>query len=65
MGAAVLWPVEPIGRCRATDANPETGERDIDMLAVLERAYGHTSLGVFCTVVEGGPIARHDRVEVL
>lgn len=65
VGAAVLRPVERIGRCRATDANPETGTRDIDMLAVLERAYGHTSLGVFCTVIEGGPIARGDRVEVL
>ncbi len=65
VGAAVLRPVARIGRCRATDANPETGERDIDMLPLLERSYGHTDLGVFCTVVEGGDIARGDRVEVL
>lgn len=65
VGAAVLRPVARIGRCRATDANPETGRRDIDMLPLLERSYGHTDLGVFCTVVEGGPVTRGDRVEVL
>lgn len=65
VGAAVVRPVARIGRCRATDANPETGERDIDMLSLLERRYGHTDLGVFCTVVDGGAIARGDRVEVL
>lgn len=63
VGAAVLRPVARIGRCRATDANPDTGTRDINTLAVLERAYGHTDLGVFCTVVEGGPVAPGDRVE--
>ena len=65
VGAAVLRPMARIGRCRATDANPETGARDIDMLPLLERSYGHTDLGVFCTVVEGGAITRGDRVEVL
>ncbi|WP_413869989.1 MOSC domain-containing protein [Albidovulum sp.] len=65
VGGAVLRPVARIGRCRATDANPETGRRDIDMLPLLERSYGHTDLGVFCTVVEGGAITRGDRVEVL
>jgi uncharacterized protein YcbX len=65
VGAARLRPVARIGRCRATDANPETGTRDIDMLPLLERSYGHTDLGVFCTVIEGGPVARGDRVEVL
>lgn len=65
VGKTVLRPVARIGRCRATDANPETGARDIDMLPLLERSYGHTDLGVFCTVVEGGAIARGDRVELL
>lgn len=65
LGGATLEVVERVGRCRATDANPETGTRDIDMLRFLQAEYGHTDLGVFCTVVEGGPVARGDRVEVL
>jgi uncharacterized protein YcbX len=65
IGGATLEVVERVGRCRATDANPESGARDIDMLRLLQAEYGHTDLGVFCTVVEGGPVARGDRVEVL
>lgn len=48
---------EPIGRCRATAANPETGTTDIDTMAALDRAYGHTDFGVFARVIEGGRIA--------
>lgn len=64
VGAARLRPVARIGRCRATDANPETGLRDIDMLPLLERSFGHTDLGVFCTVVEGGPVILGDPVDL-
>ena len=56
---------ERVGRCRATDVNPETGARDIDMLKTLEGLYGNTDLGVFLTVTEPGPLARGDRVAVL
>lgn len=56
---------ERVGRCRATDVNPESGARDIDMLKTLESLYGHTDLGVFLTVSEPGAIARGDRIEVL
>ncbi|MCB2116772.1 MAG: MOSC domain-containing protein [Rhodobacteraceae bacterium] len=65
IGTAILRPVERVGRCRATDANPETGVRDIDMLQLLEREYDHTDLGVFCRVIGAGAIARGDTVEVL
>lgn len=65
VGEAILEVVERVGRCRATDANPESGARDIDMLRLLEAEYGHTDLGVFCSVVEGGTVARGDAVEVL
>ena len=61
-GAARLRVVEPIGRCRATGANPETGEQDIDMMAALDRHCGHTDFGVFARVIEGGRIAVGDEV---
>lgn len=65
IGRAVLAVRERIGRCRATHADPATGRPELDMLALLETAFEHTDFGVYAEVVEGGPIAEGDRVEVL
>jgi uncharacterized protein YcbX len=62
IGRARLRLEEPIGRCRATGANPETGLEDADTLDLLERHYGHTDFGVFARVVAGGSVARGDEV---
>jgi uncharacterized protein len=62
IGAARLRIEEPIGRCRATGANPETGEQDADTMGALEAGYGHTDFGVFARVLTGGRIAIHDEV---
>jgi uncharacterized protein YcbX len=62
IGTARLRVEEPIGRCRATGANPATGEQDADTMAALERLYGHTDFGVFARVIEGGTIALGDEV---
>lgn len=62
IGAARLQVVEPIGRCRATGANPETGQQDADTMGALEAAYGHTDFGVFARVIEGGSVAMGDGV---
>lgn len=64
IGGTLLEVTDRIGRCRATDADPDTGRRDIDMLALLDSGWGHTDLGVFCTVLAGGTLRRGDRVEV-
>lgn len=65
IGTAEFEVKERVGRCRATDTDPETGARDIDMLKTLERLYGHTDLGIFLTVTAPGEIARGDSVEIL
>lgn len=62
LGEARLLIEEPIGRCRATGANPETGEQDADTMAALESQYGHTDFGVFARVTRGGRIAVGDEV---
>lgn len=62
IGTVELRVTDQIGRCEATSANTETGNRDIDMLATLERLYGHTDFGIFAEVVTGGTIALGDRV---
>ncbi len=62
IGTARLRVEEPIGRCRATGANPNTGQLDADTLAALETHYGHTDFGVFATVLSGGTIALGNEV---
>ena len=60
IGEAEFDIVEPIGRCRATEANPETGRRDAATLAALEDGWGHTEFGVYAMVRKGGRVAMGD-----
>jgi uncharacterized protein len=61
IGGAVLHVVEPITRCRATEANPETGRYDAGTLAALNEGYGHQDFGVYARVVQGGDVALGDQ----
>ena len=63
IGTTRLRVTERIDRCKATHANPETGQRDIDMLGVL-RSWDHQDFGVFAEVLEGGEIRLGDPVTV-
>jgi hypothetical protein len=60
IGDAVLRIVEPTGRCAATDVNPETAERDMNILLALKQGFGHTQTGVYAEVLEGGGIEVND-----
>jgi hypothetical protein len=62
VGEAELEVIEPIGRCRATEANPETGRRDTGTLAALEDGWGHTEFGVYAMVRKSGQVAVSDAV---
>lgn len=62
VGDARLRVEEPIGRCRATGANPETGEQDADTMGALESHFGHTDFGVFARVITSGRVAVGDEV---
>lgn len=57
--------VEPITRCRATCASPETGTEDFNTLGALKEITGDTTFGLFGLVRRAGEIARDDAVEVL
>ncbi|WP_299548627.1 MOSC N-terminal beta barrel domain-containing protein [uncultured Tateyamaria sp.] len=60
LGSATLSPVEPIERCRAPDANPQTGTRDISMLRVLEDGWDTRNFGIYFKVKSGGTVATGD-----
>jgi len=65
IGVARLEIVEPISRCAATNVDPETGVRDLNLLQALMRGYGHDRCGVYARVVDSGRIALGDSVTVL
>jgi GntR family transcriptional regulator/MocR family aminotransferase len=50
------------GRCGATNVNPLTGKRDLDIPGSLRAAFGHKNLGVYLVVRDGGEIAVGDGV---
>ncbi len=63
LGAATVEMLEPTVRCVATHVSPETGERDIKLVAALRELYGHMHFGVYMKVVAGGVVREGDRVE--
>jgi hypothetical protein len=38
--------ISPITRCAATQVNPATATRDLDIVTALGRAFGHINMGV-------------------
>jgi uncharacterized protein YcbX len=60
LGAARLRVLSPITRCAATQVNPVTAERDLDVVAALGGAFGHSNMGVYAEVVAGGGITVGD-----
>jgi len=64
IGAAELEVKVRIARCKATHANPETGVRDQDTLALLQDNFGHQDFGVYAVVTKPGAIAAGDEVLV-
>ncbi|MGX9356513.1 MOSC domain-containing protein [Roseobacteraceae bacterium S113] len=56
IGQAILTPVEPIERCRAPDANPHTGTRDINMLRALEDGWSTRNFGIYVQATQAATL---------
>jgi GntR family transcriptional regulator/MocR family aminotransferase len=52
------------GRCGATNVNPATGRRDLDIPGSLRAAFGHKDLGIYLTTRIGGRVNVGDIAEV-
>ncbi len=48
------------GRCAATNVDPATAQRDMDIPAALDRLCGHRDFGIYLSVARGGEIAVGD-----
>lgn len=56
IGQVRMRVVEPILRCAATCANPDSGERDINLPRWLARKHGEAVFGVYAEVLVGGSV---------
>jgi uncharacterized protein YcbX len=52
-------------RCAATNVDPATGRRDLDIPAVLLRNWGHSDFGVYARVTSPGRIAPYAPLTVM
>ena len=64
IGGTVFFVDRKNGRCGATNVNPGTGRRDLDIPSSLRATFGHKNLGIYLIVREGGQIAVGDLVFV-
>lgn len=56
----VVKVVQRIVRCAATNVDPETAARDMQIPRLLDRTFGHSDLGVYAEIIRGGTIRRGD-----
>src|SRR5205823_14202080 len=47
LGDARLKVIAAITRCAATQVNPATAARDLDIVTALQRGFGHNLMGVY------------------
>ena len=62
LGSARLRIVGEIERCAATNVNPATAERDLNLPLTLRKGYGHMKMGLYAEVIEDGSVAEGDEI---
>lgn len=65
IGAVRVRVIEQIERCRATEASPQSGRRDLATLSTLDEARGARTFGVYAEVLNDGRLGVGDAVEVV
>jgi MOSC domain-containing protein len=61
-GSLALEITKPIDRCAAIDVVPRGGLRDMDLVALMERAYAHRDCGVYARIIAGGELSVGDEL---
>jgi uncharacterized protein len=61
----VLEVIKRIDRCAATNVDPVTGIRDLQIPKALMRHYGHVDCGVYLRIVAGGGLSAGERLECI
>lgn len=64
IGEVRLTVVDEIVRCAATNVDPDTAARDLEIPKTLMRSYDHAFCGVYCEVVTGGSITPGNEIRI-
>ena len=64
IGATRLKVVKRIKRCAATNVDPDSAARDLNIPQTLMQSYGHADCGVYAEVIAGGDLAVGDAIAV-
>ena len=62
IGTVQLRILAPITRCAATQVNPTTATRDLNVPKALQQAFDHIHMGVYTEVLDGGEVNLGDHV---
>jgi uncharacterized protein YcbX len=57
--------IKRIERCAATNVDPTTGARDLQLPKALMTAFGHVDCGIYCRIITGGRLLEGERLEVI
>ena len=60
IGSVRLKVTEKTVRCRFTEINPDTAQRDLSIPQFLKKHYGHCDLGIYAEVFEAGHLSVGD-----
>jgi uncharacterized protein YcbX len=64
VGQTRLAVIKRTRRCAATNVNPETAMRDMNIPATLQKTWGHADLGVYARVSDGGTLRPGDEIQL-
>jgi GntR family transcriptional regulator/MocR family aminotransferase len=62
LGEAIFWVDRRNGRCGATNVDPATGRRDLDIPGSLRKAFGHKDLGIYLVARSNSNLTLGDEV---
>ncbi|WP_376988782.1 MOSC domain-containing protein [Bosea sp. R86505] len=60
-----LQVIKRIERCAATNVDPQTGARDLQLPKALMTAFGHVDCGIYCQIMAGGRVAEGERFDLI
>jgi len=62
IGGATLRVIDRIERCAATNVDPTTAARDMNIPLTLQRGFAHTDMGIYARVISDGTVTTGDTV---
>ncbi|SEF52677.1 MOSC domain-containing protein [Bosea lathyri] len=55
--------IKRIERCAATNVDPQTGARDMQIPKALMQGYGHVDCGIYCRILASGTLSEGESLE--